>query len=315
MGTYGSFETHLADRYRFESVLGRGGIGTVYRATDLQLGRSVAIKLLQPVLTTEVGIKRFQREIQITATLHHPSILTVLDSGEVDGRLYYVMEDIGGESLRGRLARDGHLSIEDALAIAQRVAGGLQYAHDRGVVHRDIKPGNIILADGRACIVDFGVARIVNDAGSQQLTESGITVGTPEYLSPEQAGAEKQVGPRADQYGLACVLFEMLTGSPPFTGPTPTAVSMRHVNDPPPRLQSLRGDAPQALGDAIARALRKAPEERFDSVLEFMAAASASSGTGTGAPDPPTQGTHRSLVEVFKSLWTTASAVVRPGAQ
>jgi len=275
MGTYGTFESALADRYRFDAVLGRGGMGTVYRAMDLRLGRTVAIKVLSASLTSEVGVKRFEREIRITAQLHHPSIMTVYDCGEAEGHLYYVMEDVGGESLRSRLQRETQLPVEESVAIAQRIGGGLQHAHDLGIVHRDIKPENIILAEGRACIVDFGVARVVNDAGSQRLTESGMTVGTPQYLSPEQARADKRVGPSTDQYGLACVLFEMLTGEPPFTGPTASAVAMRHMHDPPPSLRVRRPDAPRALGAALERAMAKAPGDRFGTTREFVEAASA----------------------------------------
>ena len=277
IGAFGPFEYPLADRYRFDSILGRGAMGRVYLATDSRLGRQVAIKILHAQLTSEIGIKRFQSEIRICAGLHHPNIMTVHDCGEVDGRLYYVMEYLGGESLRARLEREQQLSVADAVGITEQVAAGLQYAHARGVVHRDIKPENIILADGRVCIVDFGLARIVNDAGSHSLTESGFIVGTPMYLSPEQASAEKHIGPGSDQYALACVLFELLVGEPPFLAPTPTAIAIRHLKDTPPLLHSRRRDAPSGVGTAVERALRKLPGDRFATVRDFAAAASAAS--------------------------------------
>ena len=282
IATFGTFEYPLADRYRFDALLGRGAMGSVYRATDTWLGRPVAIKMLHAALTSEIGVKRFQSEIRICAGLHHPNIMTVHDCGEVDGRLYYVMEYLGGESLRARIERDKTVTIDKALRIATQVSTGLQYAHDRGIIHRDVKPENIIFADGRVCIVDFGLARIVNDAGSPSLTESGIVVGTPAYLSPEQAAAEKQIGPGCDQYALACVLFELLTGEPPFLAATPTAIAIRHLKDSPPALRSRRRDAPSGVAKAVDRALNKLPADRFGSTCEFAQAASVPTN-GSGA--------------------------------
>jgi serine/threonine protein kinase len=220
IGKFGPFEFTLSERYRFEEELGRGAMGTVYRAKDVRLGRPVAIKILHPALTNELGVSRFQSEIRIAASLHHPNIVGVHESGEADGRLFYVMDYLGGETLRARLKREKQLSPEDALKIVDDLAEGLQYAHDHGVVHRDVKPENIILAEDHACLVDFGLALALGDVDAQRLTASGLSVGTPHYLSPEQASAEREIGPRADQYALACVLFEMLVGEPPFTGPT-----------------------------------------------------------------------------------------------
>jgi serine/threonine protein kinase len=199
IGKFGPFEYALADRYRFEEELGRGAMGVVYRAQDLKLPRQVAIKMLHPVLTNELGIARFESEIQIAASLHHPNVISVLESGDADGRLFYVMDYLGGETLRARLKREKQLSVEDALKITEDVAEGLQYAHDHAVVHRDVKPENILLVDGRACLVDFGLARALSDVDADRLTASGLAVGTPHYLSPEQASAEKDVGPKADQ--------------------------------------------------------------------------------------------------------------------
>jgi hypothetical protein len=269
---YGSFEYALADRYRFEAELGRGAMGAVYRARDLRLDRVVAIKMLHATLTNDLGILRFQSEIRIAASLHHPSIVAIHDSGEADGRLFYVMEHLDGETLRARLNREKQLSVDDALAITEQIAEALQFAHDRGVVHRDIKPENILLSDGRARVVDFGLARALGDIDAERLTASGLSVGTPQYLSPEQAAAEKEVGPRADQYGMACVLYEMLAGEPPFTGPTATAVAMRHISEIPALLRNRRRTTPPAVEASVMRALEKVPADRFGTMRDFVAA-------------------------------------------
>ncbi len=269
---FGTFEYPLAERYRFDAELGRGAMGTVYRARDVRLDRAVAIKMLHATLTNELGVARFQSEIRIAASLHHPNIVSVHDSGEADGRLFYVMDYLDGETLRSRIQREKQLSVDDALLIVEQIAEGLQFAHDRGVVHRDVKPENVLLSDGRARVVDFGLARALGDVDSERLTASGLSVGTPQYLSPEQASAEKEVGPRADQYGLACVLYEMLAGEPPFTGPTATAVAMRHISEVPALLGKRRRTAPANVEGAVARALEKVPADRFGSVREFAAA-------------------------------------------
>ena len=269
---YGKFEYVLAEHYRFEDELGRGAMGTVYRAKDVRLGRPVAIKMLHPMLTNELGIARFQSEIRIAAGLHHPNIIGVHDSGEADGRLFYVMDYLGGETLRDRLNREKQLSVEDALGIVEQLAAGLQHAHDHGVVHRDVKPENIVLAEGRACLLDFGLARALGDVDTKRLTASGISVGTPHYLSPEQAAAEKVVGPKTDQYSLACVLYEMLAGEPPFTGPTATSIAMRHLSEEPRALRVRRHSTPRAVDTAVTRALEKVPADRFASVHEFALA-------------------------------------------
>ena len=266
---YGKFEYVLAEHYRFEEELGRGAMGTVYRAQDVRLGRPVAIKMLHPMLTNELGVARFQSEIRIAAGLHHPNIIGVHDSGEADGRLFFVMDYLGGETLRDRLKREKQLSVEDALRITEQVADGLQYAHDHGVVHRDVKPENIILAEGRACVVDFGLARALGDVDTDRLTASGLSVGTPHYLSPEQAAAEKDVGPKADQYALGCVLYEMLVGEPPFTGPTATSIAMRHISEEPRPLRFRRHTTPIAVEVAVMRAMEKVPADRFDTVSRF----------------------------------------------
>ncbi|MDB4891465.1 MAG: hypothetical protein JWL61_3320 [Gemmatimonadetes bacterium] len=266
---FGSFEQPLSSRYRVEAELGRGAMGTVYRARDLQLDRDVAMKVLHVSLTNDVGILRFQSEIRIAAGLHHPNIIGVFDSGTTDGRLFYVMEYLGGESLRQALQREKQLSVERALEITEQVASALQFAHDAGVVHRDVKPENIILTDGGARVVDFGLARMLSDIDAQRLTASGVSVGTPLYLSPEQASAERSVGPASDQYALACVLYEMLVGEPPFTGPTASAIAMRHIVEPPPPLNARRRAAPAAVHVAAMRALEKVPNDRYQSIRLF----------------------------------------------
>ncbi len=211
-------KTALADRYAIEQEIGAGGMATVYLAEDLKLHRKVAVKVLRPELAAALGPERFLREIEIAAKLHHPHILALHDSGEVDGFLYYVMPYVDGESLRDRLNREKQLPVEDALQIAREVADALGSAHRHDVIHRDIKPENILLEEGHAVVADFGIARAIHAAGGEQLTETGLAVGTPAYMSPEQAMGSKELDGRSDLYSLGCVLYEMLAGQPPFTG-------------------------------------------------------------------------------------------------
>jgi TolB-like protein/Flp pilus assembly protein TadD len=275
----------LADRYRIERELGAGGMATVYLARDLKHDRQVAIKVLKPGLAIELGPERFLREISTTANLHHPHILPLYESGEADGFLFYVMPFIGGESLRNRLDREKQLPIDDALQITREVADALSYAHASGVIHRDIKPENILLESGHAVVADFGIARAVRAAGTQRITASGISVGTPTYMSPEQAAGERDLDGRSDLYALACVLYEMLAGQPPFTGPTAEALVRQHmvVNAPP--VTNFRPAVPAAVTGALQRALAKAPADRFNSVAQFAEALSVR--TSTGVPTPP----------------------------
>ena len=251
-------------------------MATVYFAEDRKHHRRVAIKVLKPELAATLGPERFLREIEIAAGLNHPHILPLHDSGEAGGLLYYAMPFVEGESLRDRLDREGPLPIEEALRIAREVADALGHAHGHGVVHRDIKPENILLSGGHALVADFGIARAITAAGGEKLTATGIAVGTPGYMSPEQAGGKDPIDGRADLYALACVLYEMLAGEPPFTGPTPQAVLARHMQERPPSLRVVRPTLPAGVQNAIETALAKVPADRFPTAAQFVAALSAS---------------------------------------
>ncbi len=264
--------TALADRYAIEGALGEGGMATVYRARDLKHRRPVAIKVLRPELAAAIGPERFLREIEIAAGLQHPRILPLYDSGEADGLLYYVMPLVEGESLRDRLDRERQLPLEDALRITREVASALSYAHARGVVHRDIKPDNILLTAGEAVVADFGIARALDAAGGARLTATGVALGTPVYMSPEQAAGEREVDGRSDLYSLGCVLYEMVAGQPPFVGPTAESVLHQHVAAPAPRVTTIRPTATATLERVIERALAKAPADRFATASQFAEA-------------------------------------------
>ena len=266
------FLERLSPRYRIERELGRGGMATVYYAIDLQSDSPVAIKVLLPELAASIGADRFLREIEVGRVLQHPSIVGVLDSGEAEGRLYYVMPYVDGASLRDRLDAQKQLGIEDAVEIVRQVAEGLDFAHSKGIIHRDIKPENILLSGDRAMLADFGIARAVSVAGGEKLTQTGMAVGTPTYMSPEQAMGSKDVTPESDIYSLACVLYETLAGQPPFTGPTAMALLARHSLDNVPSLKIVRGTVPDAVEDAIAKAMAKVPADRFRSAAAFVKA-------------------------------------------
>src|SRR5881227_3308386 len=270
----------LRDHYDVVSELGRGGMATVFLAEDLKHGRRVAIKVLSPELSSSIDSDRFKREIKIAARLSHPHILPVFDSGEANGLLYYVMPFVEGESLRGRLRRETQLSIEDAITIACEVADALSYAHSFGVVHRDIKPENILLHGGHAVVADFGIARVIQDAGVEKLTQTGMSIGTAAYMSPEQFSGENVDG-RSDMYSLACVLYEMLVGEVPFTGPNAIAIMARHTMEMPPSIQIVRGTVPDELEGAIMNALEKVPADRFATVAQFKEALLGHGATST----------------------------------
>lgn len=262
----------LAGRYDVQDEAGRGGMAVVYRARDLRHHRDVALKVLRPGLLGAAGAQRFLREIRVVAGLVHPHILPLHDSGELPGSpslLYFVMPFVTGETLRSQLSRNGPLPINRAVRIARQVASALDYAHRHNVVHRDVKPENILLHEGEALVTDFGVARLVCEVGQVEATDTapGLAIGTPAYMSPEQAGGEPVDG-RADQYGLACVLYEALAGTPPFTGPAHSVI-MRHLGDPPPALRRLRPDVPIAIERVVARALAKEPAARYPTAAAF----------------------------------------------
>jgi len=262
----------LSDRYAIERELGAGGMATVYLAEDLKHHRKVAVKVLRPVLAVVLGAERFLNEIKVTASVQHPHILPLHDSGEVDGFLYYVMPFVEGESLRDRLNREKQLSVEDALKIASEVADALGSAHRHGVVHRDIKPENILLREGHAVVADFGIARAVESAGGDRLTETGMSLGTPAYMSPEQVAGDRELDGRSDVYSLACVLYEMLAGDPPFVASNPQAILAKHVTDPAPPIMTVRSSVPVPVATAIAKALGKARADRFESAQAFSEA-------------------------------------------
>jgi eukaryotic-like serine/threonine-protein kinase len=262
----------LSDRYQIVREIGRGGMATVYLAEDLQHQRHVALKVLRPELIPALGSERFLREIAIASRLQHPHILSLHDSGEASGMLYYAMPYVEGESLRARLLREVHLDLTDAVRIAGEVAEALEYAHRSGVLHRDIKPENILLSEGHAVVADFGIARAIDAAAGERLTETGLALGTPHDMSPEQASGQRVLDGRSDLYALACVLYEMLGGEPPFTGPTAQSILARHAIDPVPSLRTLRTTVPAAVEAVISKALAKVPADRYASALGFKQA-------------------------------------------
>ncbi len=276
----------LRSSYLFERELGRGGMATVFLARDLRHDRPVALKVLHPDLAVSLGAERFLREIRTAARLQHPHILSVHDSGAADGLLWFTMPYVEGESLRRRLERERQLPMNDALRIAREVADGLDYAHRHGVVHRDVKPENILLAEGHALVADFGISRALTSEGpGERITESGVTVGTPAYMSPEQAAGESVDG-RSDVYALGSVLYEMLAGEPPFTGPTAQAVIAKRFHSEPTPIRALRPSVPEHVDRAIARALSRVAVDRFASAAD-LARALAELPAASSLPAPP----------------------------
>jgi serine/threonine-protein kinase len=245
----------LSDRYRIERELGRGGMATVYLAEDVRHHRKVAVKVLHPELSAVIGSERFLKEIELTAGLQHPHILPLFDSGTADGLLYYVMPWVEGETLRGRLDRERQLPVADAVRIATEIASALEHAHNRHVVHRDIKPENILLQSGSALVADFGIALAVQSAGAERMTQTGLSLGTPHYMAPEQAMGERSVDHRADIYALGAVTWEMLSGEPPFTGPTAQSIIAKVLTEEPGTLTAHRRSVPQAVEDAPRRSV------------------------------------------------------------
>ena len=262
----------LSDRYRIERELGAGGMATVYLAEDLKHHRKVAIKVLRPELAAVIGAERFLAEIRTTANLQHPHILALIDSGETDGMLWYVMPYVEGESLRDRITREKQLPVADAVRIATEVAGALDYAHRHNVIHRDIKPENILLHDGSALVADFGIALAASSGAGTRMTETGMSLGTPHYMSPEQAMGEREITARSDVYALGCITYEMLVGEPPFNGPTAQAIIARVMTEEPRALTLQRKTIPPGVEAAVFTALEKLPADRFGSTADFAAA-------------------------------------------
>ena len=287
----------LRDRYRIEREIGSGGMATVYLAHDLKHDRQVAVKVLDPELAQNLGAERFLREIRTAANLTHPHILPLHDSGEADGFLFYVMPYVRGESLRERLTKEKQLPVADAVQIAREIAGALAYAHKEGVIHRDVKPANIMLEEGHAVLADFGVAQAVSQAKDERITKMGFSPGTPSYMSPEQASGEQDVDGRSDQYALGCVLYEMLAGEPPFSGSTSAAVLARQVIGRVPALSIVRPNLPDGLIKALDKALAKVPADRHQDSGEFSKALEQGTmGEVAGRPRPPRMSLGKKLV-------------------
>lgn len=301
----------LEGRYHIQRVLGVGGMATVYLATDIRHRRNVALKVLRAELSFMLGAERFVKEIETTAKLHHPYILPLHDSGEVDGSVFYVMPFVEGETLRDRLNRERQLPIDEAVRLTLEVASALDYAHRKGIVHRDIKPENILLHEGQAFVADFGIALAAATTGGARLTESGMSLGTPHYMSPEQAAAERTVDARADVYALGCVLYEMLIGEPPFTGPTAQAVAARVMTGVVEEPRKRRQTVPDHVNAVVLTALEKVPADRFESAAA-MAAALKDLGYGglatAGRRDGETSVAVRSIAPVRRHLGTLAVA-------
>jgi TolB-like protein/Tfp pilus assembly protein PilF len=333
--SFARLKSSIGDRYRIERELGRGGMATVYLAMDLRHGRAVAVKVLKPELAHAIGPERFLREIEIAARLSHPNILPLHDSGEADGILYYVMPYVEGATLRDHLNRERHLPLEEVVQIARNVADALTYAHHHGVVHRDIKPENVLLtgdpprdrgaAGGWQCVVaDFGIAHAVDAAGTTRLTETGLALGTPAYMSPEQASGGRALDGRSDIYSLGCLVYEMLGGEPPFTGPSPQAVMARHALDPVRPLRTLRPTVPEGVEHAVEKALAKVPTDRFATAEQFaQQLARASTAEAIAAEVRRTRFARRrkTLVAAVAALllgvggWWMATMVEAPGIQ
>src|SRR5687767_11751391 len=319
--------TALAGRYRIDRELGAGGMATVYLADDLKHDRKVALKVLKPELAAVLGAERFVVEIKTTASLQHPHILPLFDSGTADGFLFYVMPFIKGETLRDKLNRETQLGVEEAVRIAREVADALDYAHRNGVIHRDIKPENILLHDGRPMVADFGIALAVSAAAGGRMTETGLSLGTPHYMSPEQATAEKEVTARSDIYSLGSVLYEMLTGNPPHTGASVQQIIMKIVTEEAAPVTKLRRAVPPNVAAAVAKSLEKVPADRFASAKAFAEALAnpaftvgehSAGGRGVGAGIAPRRVfvglAAIALIAVGTAMWGRLSAPPEAGA-
>src|SRR4026209_1214073 len=310
-GALAQLSAALADRYRIEREVGAGGMATVYLAQDLKHDRKVAIKVLRPELAAVIGAERFLREIKTIANLQHPHILGLIDSGEVNGTAYYVMPFVEGESLRDRLAREKMLPVGDAMRIATEVASALDYAHRHGVIHRDIKPENVMLHDGSALVADFGIALAASKAGGSRMTETGMSLGTPTYMSPEQAMGERELTPRNDVYALGAMTYEMLLGEPPFTGPTAQSIVAKVMTEKPAALLPRRDRIPPHVEDAVLTALEKLPADRFASAgrcAEALAQPGATTVTRQRAATAPAGRSRRAMGILMAGLGVVALA-------
>ncbi len=310
--------TALADRYRIERHIGEGGMATVYLAHDVKHDRKVALKVLRPELAAVIGAERFLNEIKVTANLQHPHILPLHDSGTVSDAsgmlLYYVMPYVEGESLRDKLDREKQLGISEALDIAKAVGSALDYAHRQGVIHRDIKPENVLMQDGQAMIADFGIALAVSQAGGSRITETGLSIGTPNYMSPEQAMGDRELDARTDVYSLGAMLYEMLAGDPPYTGSTAQAIVAKVITEKPPLITAARDTVPPHVAATIHMALEKLPADRFNTAAQFTEALSNTSltmpATAMGISAPGTSGTGTTwnrMTKAFAAVATIAS--------
>ena len=298
----------LAERYQIEREIGSGGMATVYLAQDLKHNRRVALKVLDPGLAKSLGAERFLREIETAANLTHPHILPLFDSGEVDGFLFYVMPYVEGESLRSRLTNEKQLPVEDAVQITREIADALAYAHQKGVIHRDVKPANIMLEAGHAVLADFGVAHAVAEAKEERITRTGTSLGTPSYMSPEQATGEQDLDGRSDQYALGCVLYEMLSGHPPFTGAQVEAVLRQHLTEDPPSVTRTRPSVTEEVAEVITRSLAKSPADRFKTTGEMAAALALTTKPARGGTKGPLA--HERPIWQFLAGWWVASLVL-----
>ena len=311
----------LPGRYEIEREIGRGGMATVYLARDVRHARRVALKVLNPDLGAVLGAERFLAEIRVTANLQHPNLLPLFDSGEVDGHLFYVMPYVEGESLRHKLDREKQLTIPEGLSIVIAVASALDYAHRHGVIHRDLKPENILLHEGQPLVADFGIALAISNAGGERVTQTGLSLGTPQYMSPEQAAGDRVVDGRSDIYSLGAVLYEALAGEPPHIGGTIQAIISKVLTEIPPNVRVRRPSVPEHVGVAVARALEKVPADRLSTGHEFAAALQAGPMTATVGAMTLSSGSHRlppgvapTLVGELMSrrtlIWTTASVAL-----
>jgi serine/threonine-protein kinase len=295
----GRLESALAGRYKIQRKLGEGGMANVYLAEDVKHERNVALKILKPELAAVIGAERFLAEIKTTANLQHPHILPLFDSGEADGFLYYVMPYIDGETLAQKLARERQLGVDEAVKIARDVSDALDYAHRNDVLHRDIKPGNILLHDRRPVVADFGIAVAISAAGGGRMTETGLSLGTPHYMSPEQASADRDLNARSDVYSLGCVLYEMIAGQPPHTGPSAQSILVRILTESPRPLTEMRQTVPPNVAATVMKAIEKLPADRFESARDFMEALEDPAFTHTPA-EPSATGTAQTAASSFR---------------